>query len=180
MNKDLYLSELYKYLKRLPPDERDEIMTDYAEHFEQAELNGRSEKEVIQRLGSPRLVAREVLAQTQIKKAGKSPSLSSVTRAVMATVSLGLFNLIVVLLPFVASLLLFVGVYGVAFFLIISPILLFIQNPLVSIFINEFFLMVGCVGIGLMLVIGSMKMTSVYYKFVIRYLRYNLSLIGRI
>ncbi|AJS57352.1 DUF1700 domain-containing protein [Paenibacillus sp. IHBB 10380] len=180
MSKEMYLTELFQYLKPLPPDEREEIMADYGEHFEQAELKGRSEKEIISRLGNPRLVAREVLAQTEIQKAGRSPSLPTVTKAVMATVSLGLFNLIIVLLPFVASLLLFAGVYGFAFFLIISPILLFIQHQLVSIFINDFFLMLGFVGLGLLLLIGAMKCTGVYYKLVIHYLQHNLRVIGRI
>lgn len=180
MNKEAYLNELLQYLKPLPPDERADILADYTEHFAQAEFSGRSEEEVILRLGEPRLVAREVLAQTQIQKAGESPSLPNVTKAVMATVSLGLFNLIIVLLPFIASLIVLAGLYGFSLFLIISPILLIIQHQSVSILINDFFLMLGLVGAGLLFMIGALKATGLYYKLVIRYLRYNLKVIGRI
>lgn len=180
MNREAYLDELLQYLKHLPSDERADILADYMEHFEQAELGGRSEKEVILRLGEPRFVAREVLAQYRIQKAGKSPSLSNVIRAVTATVSIGVFNLVIVLLPFIASLIALAGLYGFSIFMIISPILLIIQHQSFSILINEFFLMIGLVGAGLLFIIGVLKATGLYYKLVIRYLRYNLKIIGRV
>lgn len=99
MNKEAYLNELAQNLKTLPPEELTDIMVEFREHFEFAQLSGRSEAEVISKLGNPRLVAREVLTQSHIEKADKSPTLISVTRAVMATVSLGLFNLIIVMSP---------------------------------------------------------------------------------
>ncbi|WHX49559.1 DUF1700 domain-containing protein [Paenibacillus woosongensis] len=180
MNKEAYLNELLQYLKQLSPAERKDILADYMEHFEQAELSGRTEEEVILKLGEPKLVAREVLAQSQIQKAGQSPSLPNVTKAVMAMVSLGLFNLIIVFLPFVASLLVLAGLYGFSLFLVISPILLIIQHQSVSILIHDFFLMLGLVGAGLLLMVGALKVTGLYYKLVIRYLLYNLKAIGRI
>ncbi|MFD1905005.1 hypothetical protein ACFTAO_33895 [Paenibacillus rhizoplanae] len=56
--------------------------------------------------------------------------------------SLGLFNLVIVLLPFVASLAVLAG---------------------------------G----GLLIVIGALKFTRVYYNLVIRYLKYNLTVIRK-
>lgn len=139
MSKEVYLNELIQYLKPLPPAEQADIIAEFREHFELAEFNGRSKEEVIAKLGNPRLVAREALAQYQIRKAGKSLSLSGVIKAVIATMSLGLFNLIIVLLPFAASLALLAGVFGFALFLIVSPILLSIQHQSIMILTNEFF-----------------------------------------
>ncbi|MFC6649452.1 HAAS signaling domain-containing protein [Paenibacillus rhizoplanae] len=142
MNKEAYLNELARYLKLLPPEECAELMGEFKEHFEFARLSGRSEAEIISKLGHPRLIARELLTQSQIEKADKSPTLLNVTRAVKATVSLGLFNLVIVLLPFVASLAVLAG---------------------------------G----GLLIVIGALKFTRVYYNLVIRYLKYNLTVIRK-
>lgn len=179
MNKEAYLDELAQYLKTLPPEELTDIMIEFREHFEFAQLSGRSEAEVISKLGNPRLVAREVLTQSHIEKADKSPTLLSVTKAVMATVSLGLFNLIIVMLPFVASLVLIAGVFGFAIFLIISPIWLMIQNPSLTAFFNDIFLMLALVGGGLLIVIGTLKFTRIYYNLVIRYLKSNLKVIKK-
>lgn len=179
MNKEAYLSELLHGLKSLPQDEQIDIIADYREHFEQARLRGRSEQEVIIRLGNPRLIAREVLAQSRIQVACQTPSLSNVTKAVMAIVSLGLFNIVIVFLPFVASLLILAGVYGFALFLLISPVLLIIQHHSLSVFISDFFLMLGLIGAGLLLIVGTVKVTGTYYKLVVRYLRFNLKVLRR-
>lgn len=179
MNKEAYLNELAQNLKTLPPEELTDIMVEFREHFEFAQLSGRSEAEVISKLGNPRLVAREVLTQSHIEKADKSPTLFSVTRAVMATVSLGLFNLIIVMLPFAASLLLIAGIFGFAIFLVISPIWLLIQNPSLMAFFNDIFLMLALVGGGLLILTGAIKFTRIYYNLVIRYLKYNLKVIKK-
>ncbi|MCA1293868.1 DUF1700 domain-containing protein [Paenibacillus sp. alder61] len=179
MKKETYLNELTQYLKSLPPDERAEAMADYREHFEMAELNGRSEEEIISRLGEPQLVARAVLAQFQIRLAGNSPSLASVTKAVLATVSLGLFNLVIVLIPFAASLAVLAGLFGIALFLMISPLLLIMQHPILTVIISDFFLMLGLVGTGLLLLVGTIQLTRLYYHLVIRYLKYNLKMMRR-
>lgn len=180
MNKEAYLSELLQGLKSLPPDEQEDIMADYREHFEQAQLRGRSEQEVIIRLGNPRIIAREVLAQYRLQMAYKTPTFSNVINAVMATVSIGLFNIVIVFIPFVASLLLLAGVYGFAIFLLISPVLLIIQHLSLSVFISDFFFMLGLIGIGLLLMVAAVKVTGLYYKLVVRYLQFNLKVLRRV
>lgn len=179
LNKEAYLNELARYLKLLPPEECAELMGEFKEHFEFARLSGRSEAEIISKLGHPRLIARELLTQTQIEKADKSPTLLNVTRAVKATVSLGLFNLVIVLLPFVASLAVLAGVLGFGFFLILSPVVLMIQYQSAMLILNGIFLMLVLVGGGLLIVIGALKFTRVYYNLVIRYLKYNLTVIRK-
>lgn len=179
MNKEAYLNELARYLKLLPPEECADLMGEFKEHFEFARLSGRSEAEVISKLGHPRVIARELLTQSQIERADKSPTLVSVTRAVMATVSLGLFNLVIVLLPFIASLTVIAGVFVFAISLLISPVLLMLQYQSVALSINSIFLMLGLVGVGLLIALGTWKLTRLYYQLVIRYLKYNLTVIKK-
>ncbi|MEK4047588.1 DUF1700 domain-containing protein [Paenibacillus sp. FSL H8-0048] len=179
MNKEAYLNELARYLKLLPPEECAELMGEFKEHFEFARLSGRSEADVITKLGHPRVIARELLTQSQIERADKSPTLVSVTRAVMATVSLGLFNLVIVLLPFITSLTVIAGVFVVAISLLISPVLLILQYQSIALSINSLFLMLGMVGVGLLVALGTLKLTRLYYHLVIRYLKYNLTVIKK-
>ncbi|MFD1905004.1 DUF1700 domain-containing protein [Paenibacillus rhizoplanae] len=65
-----------RYLKLLPPEECAELMGEFKEHFEFARLSGRSEAEIISKLGHPRLIARELLTQSQIEKKRINPQRS--------------------------------------------------------------------------------------------------------
>ncbi|MFD2879844.1 DUF1700 domain-containing protein [Paenibacillus rhizoplanae] len=76
LNKEAYLNELARYLKLLPPEECAELMGEFKEHFEFARLSGRSEAEIISKLGHPRLIARELLTQSQIEKKRINPQRS--------------------------------------------------------------------------------------------------------
>ncbi|ETT41456.1 hypothetical protein C162_26280 [Paenibacillus sp. FSL R7-269] len=115
------------------------------------------------------MIARELLTQSQIEQADKFPTLLTVTKAVMATVSLGLFNLVIVLLPFITSLTVIARVFVFAICLLISPILLMLQYRSVALSINSIFLMLGLAGAGLLVAIGTLKLTRLYYHLVIRY-----------
>ncbi len=59
MNKEAYLNQLEKYLKRLPRGEFEQAMDYFREHFEDA--GAEHEAEVIEELGSPREAAAELL-----------------------------------------------------------------------------------------------------------------------
>ena len=52
MNKEQFLARLEKRLRRIPQEERENIMLYYQEYFEEA--GPEQEQEVIQELGSPR------------------------------------------------------------------------------------------------------------------------------
>jgi len=54
MNKDDYLKELTRLLWKLPKDERDDVVSDYHEHFIIGIEKGRSEEEIAKALGNPK------------------------------------------------------------------------------------------------------------------------------
>lgn len=179
MNKKTYLNELAKELKSLPLNEQREVLEDYEEHFNMAQESGRSDEDIISGLGSPRKIAKELLAQSEISRAEEDPSLRSVTRAVFATLGLGLFNLIFVLAPFIVLILIPVVLIIVSGALLISPFLLLIQDGLTVTFLKEIFLILGLIGIGLLFFAGALKASRVVYKMTLSYLTFNLRIIRR-
>ena len=88
MDKKTYLTELAKELKILSKVEKDEVLADFDEHFQVASEKGRSESDIIQGLGAPRKVAKEILVQYEITKADANPSFNSVSTAVFAAVGI--------------------------------------------------------------------------------------------
>ena len=179
MDKKTYLTELAKELKILPKEEKDEIFADIEEHFEVASEKGRSDSDIIHGLGTPRKVAKEILVQYEITKADANPSFNSVSTAVFAAVGLGMFNLLFVFVPFILVLTIPILLLGSAILFMLSPILLLIQDGFTFTYIKEIFLLLGLVGLGLILLIGAIKFSTIMYKLVLKYLKFNLRMVGR-
>ena len=126
----------HEYLKTLKDrltghvsqEDLDDILSDYAEHFSIGKSEGRSEEDLCRALGSPDDVAREFRASYLVKQAEQSRSAGNIWSAVMATLGLGLFNLAVVLIPFIIliALLTVIFVAGVLM-VILGPILLLVS-----------------------------------------------------
>ncbi len=62
MNKEQFLRELSNQLRKLPEEERKDILFDYEEHFQFGIEEGKTELEIIKGLGSPKVIAKELLA----------------------------------------------------------------------------------------------------------------------
>jgi len=70
-----FLKEMDKALKFMDKAEREEILIDYREHFEDGALAGKTEDEVAASLGDPQQLARMYTALGATKKAMKSSKL---------------------------------------------------------------------------------------------------------
>jgi uncharacterized membrane protein len=185
----------HEYLKTLKDrltgyvsrEDLDDILSDYAEHFSIGKSEGRSEEDLCRALGSPDDVARELRASYLVKQAEQARSARNIWSAVMATQGLGLFNLAVVLIPFVIliALLTVIFVAGVLM-VVLGPILLLVSilqvlgmsfatpwsSPLAGIFIS-----VGISVAGVFLVIAGLFLVRFFYRVGIRYLKWNIRLI---
>ena len=62
MAKNNFLKELSKLLKKLPEEERIDILQDYEDHFAFGLEEGKTEEEIVKSLGSPSQIAKEILA----------------------------------------------------------------------------------------------------------------------
>ena len=73
MKKEDFLEILRDYLKKgFSEDEVRDILRDYEEYFVDGTIEGKSEIEIISSLGSPKEIANELLAQSNIKNENKA------------------------------------------------------------------------------------------------------------
>jgi uncharacterized membrane protein len=167
MTRDEFLKRLTKGLKGLPQETIDEMSADYAEHFEAALADGRSEAEVSEALGDPARLARELRLEAGIKRWQETRSPSTAWAAVVAFLGLGAIDILIllpILLPavgvmfgfFVAVIAIFVG--GGAM-LIVGPFQDFPGGPFAAV-LGGLGLMAGSVAFGALLAIVAIWLVN--------------------
>jgi uncharacterized membrane protein len=102
MTREDFLKRLKRGLKGLPVEAIDDIMADYADHFEAGEAEGRSDAEIAAALGEPGRLARELKLEAGINAWQEARSPSAAWTAVIALMGLGAID-ILVLLPIVMT-----------------------------------------------------------------------------
>lgn len=177
MNKEQFLRELSEQLRKLPEEERRDILYDYEEHFQFGFEEGKTESEIVKGLGSPKTVAKEMLALYRFDEMKQDPSASNITRAVMAAIGLSLLNFIIVLGPLIAivSFIFALWVGGIAS--VISPFFVIIKILMGNFLWLDVFVAITFVGVGLLLCIGAYYCTNWFKNFCVRYVNWNLKMI---
>src|SRR5690606_3608941 len=102
-------------LSDLPENSVNEIVADYEAHFADAAAAGRSEAEVAAALGDPDRLARELHAESNLKRWDKTKTPSSAVAAIFGFLGLGAIDILILL-----------------------PILMGVAGSLVGIFIGAF------------------------------------------
>ena len=187
-NEQEYIRILTDRLKgTLPSEDLEDLLSDYREHFRIGKAEGRSEEELFSSLGSPDEVAKEIKATHLVKKAEHTCSCKNIFHATMATLGLGLFNLVFVLVPFIilVVMLLAVLLVGVAFTVFgpaafVYAILQMLGFPSFSIWLYPaagIFFSIGMTAVGLLLIIGDFYLARFFYHVGIRYLKWNIHII---
>ena len=171
----------------LPKEDLDDLLSDYSEHFRIGKSNGRTDEELWRSLGSPDDVAREIRAMHLVKRAENVRSCGNIFHAVIATLGLGLFNLVFVLAPFLilVVMLLVVFVIGLLFTIfgpvaLVYSILQLAGLPAFAIWLSPFagfFFSLGMTSVGLLLLIGDYYLARFFYRLGIRYLKWNIGVI---
>src|SRR5699024_537665 len=128
MNRETFLNELNRSIRKLPEHERKEIEQDFIEHFEFAMADGKQEEEIAQALGSPQQIGKELRATYHLEQVESKKSITSILHATWATIGLGFFNLVIVLGPFIALLAIILSGWVVGGAFILSPILVLISS----------------------------------------------------
>ena len=196
MNKDEYLKELRKLLRKLPKEDREDIISDYEEHFTIGMEKGRTEEEISNALGNPKTLARQIKSDQMVKKAEDKPSLGSIIEAILAIMGLGLFNLIFVAVPVLVVVAIIITLFVLGFVMIFGgiywvlfPLLSFIfpkiflspaTVPNSSVFMNNLFNIMGGFAVtigGVLLVAAMVYVSKWFYELMIRYLKLNLRII---
>lgn len=179
MNKEQFLQKLDQSLKRLPTDERRDIIQDFEEHFIFGLEEGKPEEEIAASLGSPDKIAKELLASHHLEKVEATATTGNILRAVWAVIGLGFFNLVIVLGPFIALAGIVMAGWISAAAFILSPFLVLFNAviyPATFAFFDIFFSMI-LAGLGLFIAIGMFFVTRGFIKGFIRYLQFNVKLV---
>jgi len=179
MDKNQYLSELEDLLKELAQEDRNELLYDYKEYFEDAKIEGKTDAEVLVELGSPKVVARELLAAFKISKAENQRSLGNMVNAVLASLGLGFFNSIFIIGPVVGIIGLFIGCCIMAIAFSLSPLVLFsgfFIDAYMNIWLTLFSSLVLC-SLGVMLCLGLKEFGKLLYNVLIRYIKFNVNIV---
>ena len=103
MNKQEYLDKLELELRRLNVTKLTEVLADYQEHFQMGTSKGKTEQEIIEKLGEPSTVAKAYQAENLIQRMESSSSQDKAGlffKAFLRALILTPFNFIMLLGPF--------------------------------------------------------------------------------
>lgn len=182
MSKKQFLSILEKYLRKLPKNEIEEILQDYEEYFTIGVEEGKTESQIVEALGSPKQLAKELNAVNAIYMAEENKSIKSMYMALISIMGLSVINCIIILMSLFVLLILtpFILAYIIGVpIMILSPLILIIMG-----FVNGF----STIGTGEIfesikgLIIGSILAVLGYYigksfvRLFIKYLKWNMSI----
>lgn len=117
MNRDAFLCILSDGLEGLPAREVDDILADYVAYFDEAHASGRSEEEVAAALGDPRRLARELRAESGLRRWENHRSLGNSATVLLAIGGLAAVD-ILFLLPLLFGVMLAMFVMGLVIFVL--------------------------------------------------------------
>jgi uncharacterized membrane protein len=117
MNQVAFLTILQDGLAGLPAREIEDILADYMSYFDEARASGRSEDDVAAALGDPRRLARELRAESGLRRWENHRSLGNSAAALLALGGLAAVD-ILVLLPLMFTVMLTVLVVGLVIFVL--------------------------------------------------------------
>ncbi|WP_459202434.1 HAAS signaling domain-containing protein [Methanococcus sp. CF] len=193
MNKEEYLYKLSETLKSIPESEKQDILYDYNEYFENGALEGRSEEEISKSLGNPE----QVLESFDFEKP-KNVFL----KKIVACSALVMFNILFIIGPLACVLLflliLFTGSVAVTVagsMMVLEPVFqlvvphYFIFEPFVKLLIPQFevipassivYALVGMITAvsGIATMVLSVYITKLFHNGVLWYLKLNLDIVN--
>lgn len=180
MTKDQFLASLRTHLTGVPLATADDIIADYASHFDEGMAAGRREEDIAAALGDPARLARELRAQAGLKRWEEERSPSAAAGAILAILSIGAIDLLILLpiLMVVVSLIFALGCVAAAFtiagvfMLLFSPFAIF-AGHFPQAFLGGLAFLSGGVTLGCLAALASIGLVN----FLIRYGRFHLRLI---
>ncbi len=191
MNKETFLDELKRSLGRMPESEKKEVLYDYEEHFRMGTAEGKSEEQVAQSLGNPRLIGRSYVIDAMLEERdGGRVAAGSVVRALFASISLTFFNLIFILGPFVGLVGVMIGLWAAAISLPIAGVAA-VLSPIGALIVPQYvslggftpllwvFTGIGVAALGVLAVIGMLLLSRLFVEMIAGYVKFNVRIVTR-
>ncbi|MDA3810618.1 MAG: DUF1700 domain-containing protein [Spirochaetaceae bacterium] len=195
MTEKQFMTILKKNLKGLEADDKNEILSDYNEHFRLGKDAGKSEEDISESLGDPAQIGKNSRVELLMDQAEKESAAGNVFKAVVASFSLGFFNIVFILGPYLGLVGVMIGLWATAVSIMLSGLastLFVIFKPLIMLFIpyvmtpdgfgiSLALFLAGIVlfSLGSLAVIGMIKLSKLFSTGTVKYLQANLKIIKR-
>lgn len=189
MSKNEFMESLAVALGGVEASQREEILSDFREHFEAGLSEYKTEEDICARLGDPVQIARQFTVECRIEKAEEEPGAKNILRAVFASAGLGFFNLVFVLGPFIGLCAVLLSMYAAVFAMGLAgviTILVVIISPALGdlVYLGEgldwltaMFFSAGCISLSILLISPLARLTKWFYGLIIKYLKFNADII---
>ncbi len=195
MTEKQFFTILKKNLRGLSEEDRHEILEDYAEHFRIGGEAGKNEDDISESLGNPAQIGKNSRMELLADKAEKESSIGNGVKVVLASLSLGFFNVVFIVGPYFGLVGVMIGLWATAVSVMLSGItvaLAVIFYPIISLFVPNMFYPSGFVmnlamffagialfSMGSLAVIGMVKLSKLFYTGTVKYLQSNIRIIKR-
>lgn len=182
MTKKDYLNTLYYHLKRLPEQEKQDIVAEYDNHFIEGMQDGKTEEEIITTLGDPKVIAKELVADSAVSQVEETSSPRNMLAAILSVIALSFLNFVIVLGPVLMVLGFLVGLAIASIVMIGLPVFLLWANHFydhIQLITPDWFAAFGYFGLGLILYVLCFYLTKWTFILLIRYLKFNVNLVKR-
>ncbi|MDB5459927.1 MAG: hypothetical protein JWO72_1668 [Caulobacteraceae bacterium] len=147
MSRSAFLAALRANLRGIAPKTADEIVADYASHFDEGLAEGRSEQDIAAGLGDPARLARELRAEAGLKRWDQERSVSAAAAAVLAILSLGAIDVLILFPVLLVVLSLMFAAACVAAAFVVAGIVIVLVSPFHGIVSGGFLLgLIGGIG----------------------------------
>lgn len=195
-----FIEILQSNLSFLPKERQKEIVADYEEHFAEGLSKGQSEEEISQRLGDPKLIAKQYKIQNIIGDEDAPLTIGKALRIIYVGLSIAFVNLIFVVGFYIGLIGAYLGIFVTNVAMIAtSLILIFIAIWPFSSFgqfasVNSqaltlellpvdrfmfFFLGLGFLSLFVILLFGTLKVGKWIAKGTVKYIQNTVSIIVR-
>ena len=179
MVRDDFLRQLSYSLYGLSEVEINDIILDYEKHFQIGLSQGKTEEEISNELGNPWEIAKNYINQTleSFREEPPTTNHNNKIRKVFFIILLGLFNLIIVLVPYIGLVGILLGIFGLGAGLFFTGIGILFGIPFVSISdgqLHGFTIIgysLGFVGLGILIVLLGIYLAKLLYNLTARYIR---------
>jgi uncharacterized membrane protein len=190
MTQKQFIVTLRKSISGLPEAEKRGILSDYEEHFTIGLQKGKSEEEIAQALGNPKTIGKAIRIDGLLQDKEEGYSVATVFRVLLAGLSLGLFNIIIVIGPYLGLVAVVISLWAVALSLGLSGVAVILALILQPIFpaafsfagLNIAFLIFASIGVsalGLLSLIGMWQLSRWFLDMSVKYVRFNLHIIKK-
>ena len=180
MTKDQFLAALRTHLTGVSAAAADDILADYASHFDEGLAAGRREEDIASALGDPARLARELRAEAGLRRWEEERSPSAAAGAILAILSIGAIDLLILLPILMVVVSLLFALACVAAGLVIAGVFMLLFSPFAVFaghFLQGFLGGLGCLSSGMAMGCLAALASIGLVNLLIRYGRFHLRLI---